>query len=497
MDPITLKDYQNEFNTLGYSPILGNRPTSQTSHIPKFNFDRSTKQNNISPNSVAKSLTPPRKRLFSESKLSPSESEQNKKMSKVNEQKGDFSEMIKCMKDMKDEISSVRSDVKNEISAVRSDIKTEISSVRSDMIVTEKRLGDKLESKFDQLTDQITDLRTKQDSEIKAREDLEEKVNSMQEHFETLSSKIDQNTPANAEALADAIDTKIEEAVSRHMKSKDNQINATYFQSLANELKNHEKDLMIYGYHNDGSPDLVAQIRQKVFKDKLEVDIGQFRAVQVGSENNDKPKPIRVSFPSSETRNYVCRQAYKLPRGPRNIQIEKCLPQRYRQKNKDFRHYGWQLREAANVQTRVVTKGHKLVLEFKQHDEGDDKFDWTIAKEYFPQPVSPTDRTEAERDRRGLKPSKTIEQIGTNKVIVANLTVNADLESTMAYFENNFLEPADKDKVDKVDNTKLINKNMLVVSLPSKQECARFKATYEKKDFNGHKPRISVMLGSL
>ena len=405
-------------------------------------------------------------------------------MSKTNEEKTDFSgtDIINCMKE--------------EMSKVRSDIKTEISSVRTDMADSEKRISDKLESKFVQLTDQITDLRTKQESEIKAREDLEGKVNTMQEQFETLNAKIDQNTPPNAEALAEALDSKIEEAVSRHMKSKDTQINATYFQSLANELKNHEKDLMIYGYHSDGSPDLVAQIRQKVFKDKLDVDIGQFKAVQVGSESNDKPKPIRVSFPSAETRNFVCRQAYKLPRGPRNLQIEKCLPQRYRQKNKDFRHYGWQLREAANVQTRVVTKGHKLVLEFKQHDEGEEKFDWTIAKEYFPQPVSPTDRTEAERDRRGLKPSKTIEQIGTNKVILANLTVNADLDSTMAYFENNFIEPTDKDKVDQVDSSKLINKNMLIVSLSSKQECNLFKAKYEKKDFNGHKPRISVMLGN-
>ena len=89
------------------------------------------------------------------------------------------------------------------------------------------------------------------------------------------------------------------------MKSKDNHINATYFQSLANELKNHEKDLMIYGYHNDGSPDLEAQIRKKVFKDKLEVDIGQFKAVKIGSENKDKPKLIQVSFPSNGTRNFV------------------------------------------------------------------------------------------------------------------------------------------------------------------------------------------------
>ena len=60
----------------------------------------------------------------------------------------------------------------------------------------------------------------------------------MQEQFNTLHTKLDQNT--NAEAIADAMESKIEEVVARQMRSKDNQINATYYQSLANELKNHD-----------------------------------------------------------------------------------------------------------------------------------------------------------------------------------------------------------------------------------------------------------------
>ena len=475
MDPTHFKDYQNEFNSLEYSPILGNKESKQSSQIPKFNFDK-PKPSQLSATSVARTLSygqTPKKRLFSESKLSPTESEQNSKMSKNSEPSNSD-----LMKALKSELGSV-----NE----------KLGSVRSDMVDSEKRLSDKLETNFDQLSGQISDLRTTQESEAKARKELENKVNTMQEQVEALSNIIENNAPANAEALAEIIDVKIEEAVARQMRTKDSQINATYYQSLVNDLKNHEKDLMIFGYRTDGGPNIENQIRQKVFKDLLELDIGQFKAVQVGSENGDKPKPIRVSFPSSETRNSICRQSSKLPRG---VQIEKCLPQCYRQKNKDFRHYGWQLREAANVQTRVVFKGHKLVLEFKEHDQGDEKYDWTIAKEYFPQPVSPTDKGEADRDRRGLKPSKTIEQIETNKVIISNLTVNSDLESTMAYFENNFLEKGDKDKVGPVLTDKLMSKNMLIVTLPSKQDCVSFKTKYEKKDFNGKNPRIGVMLGN-
>ena len=494
MDPPPFKEYQNELQSLGYSPILGNRESKQASFIPKLNSDR-PKSSRISANSVAKNLSSghvtPRKRLFSEAQTSPSELDQNSKMTKKERKSSDSSETKKDQKSS--EFSEILSCIKTEIRSVRTDMADTEKRLGDNMADTEKRLGDKLENKFEQLTDQISDLRTKQESEVIARKDLETKVNTMQDKVDALSNMIEQSTPANAEALAEVIDTKIEEAVARQMRSKDNQINATYYQSLVNELKNHEKDLMIFGFRTDGSPNLENQVRNNVFKDKLGLDIGQFKALQVGTENDGKPKPIRVSFPSSEVRNSVCKQANKLPRG---IQIEKCLPQRYRQKNKDFRHYGWQLKEAANVQTRVVFKGHKLVLEFKEHDKDDNKYDWTIAKEYFPQPVSPTDRGEADRDRRGLKPSKTIEQIETNKVIVSNLNVNADLESTMAYFENNFLEPADRDKVGVVVSDRLMTKNLLIVSLPNKQDCADFKNTYEKKDFNGKKPRISVMLGN-
>jgi hypothetical protein len=199
-----------------------------------------------------------------------------------------------------------------------------------------------------------------------------------------------------------------------------------------------------------------------------------------------------VSFPSSETRNSVCKQEPKLPK---DIKINKCLPVRYRQPSRDFREYSWQLKEAANVQTRVVFKGHKLVLEMRQPDDGEIKYDWSIAKEYFPQPESPTDRTETQRDRQGLKASKTIEEIGTKRVILSNLTVTADKDATEAYFRNTFLKAEDKHKIESVDSDKVVAKKILVVTLSTKQDCADFKDRYEKIDFNGQKPRISVMLG--
>ena len=130
----------------------------------------------------------------------------------------------------------------------------------------------------------------------------------------------------------------------------------------------------------------------------------------------------------------------------------------------------------------------------KQHNEGEIKYDWTIAKEYFPQPVSPTDRNEADRNRQGLKPSKTIEQINKNKIIISNLKITGDKEATKEYFEKDFLAPQDNLKVVEINADKVVDKKILIVTLSSKEDCEHFKETYEKKEFNKEKPRISVML---
>ena len=127
--------------------------------------------------------------------------------------------------------------------------------------------------------------------------------------------KIDNANVPNVDAVAEAMAPLVEAAVEKHMKAKESQINATYYQSLVNDLRNHEKDLMIYGFKLDGGPNIEAEIRQKLFKEKLDLDIGNFKAVQIGTEKGGKPKPIRVSLQSSEIRDSITRQAFKLPRG--------------------------------------------------------------------------------------------------------------------------------------------------------------------------------------
>ena len=124
MDQIPLTDYQNELQSLSYSPILGNRTLSKISNsqsqIPKLNFNR-PRGNSFSANSVAKALSPanrprgnsfsansvaealspvnPRKRLFSETNMSPSKKESNK-MSK----KDDGTDIVAALAALKSDI---------------------------------------------------------------------------------------------------------------------------------------------------------------------------------------------------------------------------------------------------------------------------------------------------------------------------------------------------------------------------------------------------------
>ena len=470
MDPVPLKNYCEELESLEYNPIIGNKqskskPTSQipTAIKPKIN----------SASAVARSLSPgprtPHRRPFSVTNLSPTESDKSAKMSKTDD------------RDLKEILAQMDKRQSEQISELKESLGERISNTEAN-----------ISNKFDNLAGQISELRAKQDQEVGAREQLQLNMDNLQGQVVHMNDRMDQYVAPSVEEVAKAILPQVKTAFSAELKTHNNQVKATYFQSLVNELKLHEKDMMIYGYKPDGGPDLEAEIKQKLFKDKMDIDIDRFKAIFVGAGIRDKPKPIRVSFLSSEVRNNVLSQGFKLPK---EVKIEKCMPRRYRNKNRDFKEYSWQLKEAANVKTRTVFKGHKLILEMKQHDDGPTKFDWTIVKEYYPEPESPTDRTEATRTREGLTASKTIEMVEKNVVIMSDLTITADKVSTVAYFQNVYMADEDRGWVKHTNADKANTKQILVVTLHNRQECFDFKAKYEKIDFNGKKPRISVFFG--
>ena len=249
MEQIPLKQYQNQLGSLIQSPILGNSPMNRDSdsQIPKPSFSRPLTASAVA-SSLSHSRVHPRKRLHSDrSSNSPPSSEKPSKMTKEE------------TNELKNLILKLNTDMTNNMAAMNTDLKSQLTE-------SEQRLGNKLENNFNQLTSQIAELRERQDDEAKARIDLDTKV---QQQIAELKEK--------AEVVENTLDEKIEAAIARHMKSKDTHINATYYQSLVNDIKNHEKDLMIFGFKPDGSPDLAAEIKSKVFKDILDVDVAKLK----------------------------------------------------------------------------------------------------------------------------------------------------------------------------------------------------------------------------
>ena len=122
-----------------------------------------------------------------------------------------------------------------------------------------------------------------------------------------------------------------------------------------------------------------------------------------------------------------------------------------------------------NVKTRTVFKAHNLVLEMKDLDEGEQKSDWMIMKEFYPEPETPTDKGETNRTRVGFKATKPLE-------------------------EKKYLTNGDDTKVLQV-NTDKIEKKLLIVTLTDRKTCFDFATKYKTVKFNDSEPRISVLLG--
>ena len=58
----------------------------------------------------------------------------------------------------------------------------------------------------------------------------------------------------------------------------------------------------------------------------------------------------------------------------------------YLQKHKESKRHAWKLKSMFNIQSQVVFDAHNLVVRYKKRDDGANKYNWVIAKEFYPQP---------------------------------------------------------------------------------------------------------------
>ena len=308
---------------------------------------------------------------------------------------------------------------------------------------------------------------------------------------EQLDRLANQPPAVDHDELARLLLPQVTAKLSGQLKANNHQAKATYFQSLVNEIKEHETGMMIYGFKPTVGIDLVSDIRTNLIEKEMGLQVDQFKAIKVGVAKLNETHPIRITFANAENRNAVLGQGKKAPKG---VRIEKCLPRKYRQKNKEFVDYGWQLKQVRDVKTRTVFRGHLLVLEMKKLDQGEQKYDWIIMKEFYPEPEVPTDKGEVSRSRVGLTATKPLEDAEKNVVILSNLTITADKDPTETYFRDVYLTKGDDKKVVNV-NTNKIGQKILIVTLIDRQACLDFATKYRTIKFNDSEPRISVLLG--
>ena len=349
-------------------------------------------------------------------------------------------------------------------------------------------LGIDLGNKIESVKNDITEIKQKQVTETEERLKLGTEVELLKEQVQTLLDQRQTNQNPDIDELAQKLLPKIS-------KNFEKELNSSHIQNLVHEIRKTESGAMLFGYKPEGGPDLVAEIREKILKDKLKVDfeVGSFRAEKFGRGDPGKREaPIMLTFSSFIVRNQILRLGSNLPKG---LNIEKCLPVEYRAKNKDFLKLGWQLKQVMKntIKTRVILVGHILCLQIKKNDEGGIKYDWVIHKEFCPPQSTPTDKKDAQKSRPGLTATPQLSDKDKAFIIFSALTPDPNGDKPIrSYFEREYLEFDHREQMQMVEVIDQTDQFRLIIKLANKSLCEEWKEIYSKKDFNGTPPTIEL-----
>ena len=225
--------------------------------------------------------------------------------------------------------------------------------------------------------------------------------------------------------------------------------------SLAKDVFSHDHGLVVHGFKLEGSDDKArADSIKNFFLNEMKVPDDVLKKTRIkevtrlGPENNSKPPPTLVKFGHPTERNLILPFSKNLKRG---LNLDKFVPKMYLQKHKDFKRHAWKLKSVFNLQAQVIFDAHNLVVRYKKKDDGTNKYNWVIAKEFHPQPEDQLLSSRAE-SRDPSKLDTPIIDMSTSSacnrsIIVSgvpdNITnINAELEFRK-YFDtkdHNYLE---------------------------------------------------------
>ena len=242
---------------------------------------------------------------------------------------------------------------------------------------TQKEVNSGMRDDMTVIKNELANMRSSQE---KASEDDRKEKEAFKEQFKIIESRL--------ESLETSKNTQADNPPSPSFMN--NSSETAWKASLAKDVFVHEHGLVVHGIKLEGTDDKTrAEFFSKFLKTEMKVPddtIVKIRIKEVtrlGAENEAKPPPILVKFGHPTERNSILPFSKNLKRG---ISIDKFVPKMYLQKHKDFKRHAWKLKSLFNIQSQVVFDAHNLVVRYKKKDDGTNKYNWVIAKEYHPQP---------------------------------------------------------------------------------------------------------------
>ena len=161
--------------------------------------------------------------------------------------------------------------------------------------------------------------------------------------------------------------------------------------ALSRDVFEHDHGIVVHGFRLQGA-DSQSKISAatRFLTQELKASTELVNKVKIkevvvlGSDNGiGKPPPFIIKFSHPTERNQILPLSSNLKKG---IDLDKNIPKKYKAKHKEFKRLAWKLRLVYGVQAQVIFDDFKLVLRYKKKDEGVDKYNYIIEKEWFPKP---------------------------------------------------------------------------------------------------------------
>ena len=338
---------------------------------------------------------------------------------------------------------------------------------------TQEKVNAGIRDDMKEIRGELTTIRTDQ---VKFMEDDRKEKDDLKEQFKTLESRLEKLESSNVTAASNPPSPNFFDPTSE----------SAWKANLAKDVFLHEHGLVLHGVKLEGKDDMT---RSDYIKNFLKIEmkapsdlLAKIRIREVtrlGAENDTKPPPILIKFGHPTERNSILPLSKNLKRG---ITIDKFVPKMYLQKHKEFKKHAWKLKSLFNIHAQVVFDAHNLVVWYKKKDDGANKYNWIIAKEFHPKPEDSVVLTRAEA-RDPSKLDTPVIDMSSNSACNRSVIVSGPSDSiTNINAEIEFRELFDSKDSDLVEEVNFKSRGTVIIVCKDWAGCKHLFEAYNKKN---------------